>query len=126
MLQVTDIITPHITDAHAVDYPCLRPGFVCEAELPHWAPIHIGSYALDLSPTKHVVMMIVSSTTILSQWTTDEEPGPPLADVGRGFPASPPGFRAGGDPFAAHECEITIGLFFAERRCARPRRDNQC
>src|ERR1700760_757643 len=30
------------------------------------------------------------------------------------------------DPFAFHECDFTIGLFFAERRCARPRRDNQC
>lgn len=65
MLQVTDIITPHITDSHAIDYPCVRPGFVCEAELPRWAPIHIGHYALDLSPTKHVVWLLIASIACL-------------------------------------------------------------
>lgn len=56
-----DIITPHITDAHAIDYPCLHPGFVCEMALPRWAPIHIGPFAIDMSPTKHVVWLGIAA-----------------------------------------------------------------
>jgi F-type H+-transporting ATPase subunit a len=52
-----DFITPHITDSHTLDYPCLHTGFVCEYELPHWNPIHIGGFALDISPTRLVVML---------------------------------------------------------------------
>ncbi|HWW85483.1 MAG TPA: hypothetical protein VNZ26_17930, partial [Vicinamibacterales bacterium] len=36
--QNVDIITPHITDAHELDLPCFKPGFVCRQELPRWAP----------------------------------------------------------------------------------------
>ena len=52
-----DFITPHITDSRALDLPCFKTGWVCEYELPQWAPIHIGKYAIDISPTKHVVML---------------------------------------------------------------------
>jgi len=60
-----DIITPHISDSHALDLPCLKPGWVCEVELPQWAPLHIGKLTLDLSPTKHVVMLLVAATICL-------------------------------------------------------------
>ena len=66
-----DFITPHITDAHTLDYPCLHSGFVCEYELPRWDPIHIGRFALDISPTRHVVMLWIAAllcilTTLLA------------------------------------------------------------
>ncbi|MBI1808735.1 MAG: F0F1 ATP synthase subunit A, partial [Gemmatimonadetes bacterium] len=56
-----DIITPHITDAHFIEVPCLSfaHGFACEVELPRWAPVHVGPVAIDLSPTKHVVMLLI-------------------------------------------------------------------
>jgi F-type H+-transporting ATPase subunit a len=57
----TDFITPHITDSHAIDFPCLKTGWVCEYELPRWNPIHIGNFAIDLSPTKHVVMLLIAT-----------------------------------------------------------------
>ena len=60
-----DIITPHITDSHHLEYPCFEPGFACHVELPHWAPIHIGSFSLDISPTKHVVMLLIAATLCL-------------------------------------------------------------
>ena len=75
-----DFITPHITDAHTLDYPCfaqvgkwyerLIPQ-VCELELPRWSPIHIGRFALDISPTRHVVMLWIAAllcivTTLLA------------------------------------------------------------
>ena len=56
-----DIITPHITDSHHLEYPCLEPGFACHVELPHWAPIHIGPLTLDISPTKHVVFLFIAA-----------------------------------------------------------------
>lgn len=59
--EKTDIITPHITDAHYLEYPCFHEGFACELELPRWAPIHIGGLAIDLSPTKHVVMLLLAA-----------------------------------------------------------------
>jgi len=62
-----DIITPHITDAHALDLPAgFGHGLVQEIELPHWAPIHIGPLELDLSPTKHVVMLLLAATLAVS------------------------------------------------------------
>lgn len=60
-----DYITPHITDSHHLEYPCLKPGWACELELPHWQPIHIGNFTLDISPTKHVVMLLVAATICL-------------------------------------------------------------
>ncbi|MGZ8376768.1 MAG: F0F1 ATP synthase subunit A [Gemmatirosa sp.] len=62
--QAVDIITPHITDSHGFEYPCLSGTYAiltCEAHLPRWAPVHIGGFAIDLSPTKHVVMMLIAS-----------------------------------------------------------------
>lgn len=32
-----------------------------EIALPHWPPLHIGSFAIDLSPTKHVVYLAVAA-----------------------------------------------------------------
>ena len=56
-----DIITPHIVDAPYVDLPYWAPPFYKKIYLPKWEPIMIGGYALDLSPTKHVVMMLVAA-----------------------------------------------------------------
>lgn len=51
-----DIITPHITDSHELELP-----YVGTVELPRWQPIRIGGLTIDLSPTKHVVMLIVAA-----------------------------------------------------------------
>src|SRR5687767_146157 len=66
-----DFITPHITDGRTLDYPCFHQGFVCHYELPRWDPIHIGSFAIDISPTRHVVMLWIAAllcivTTLLA------------------------------------------------------------
>jgi F-type H+-transporting ATPase subunit a len=62
IVDQVDFITPHISDSHTLDYPCFKAGFVCEYELPRWNPIHIGRYALDISPTRHVVMLWIAAT----------------------------------------------------------------
>jgi F-type H+-transporting ATPase subunit a len=75
-----DFITPHITDAHSLDYPCFGEAAhwyqrvipqACEYELPRWDPIHIGRFAIDISPTRHVVMLWIAAllcilTTLLA------------------------------------------------------------
>ena len=57
-----DFITPHITDAHCLDVPGF-PRFweAHEVALPRWKPLVIGSVAIDFSPTKHVVMLLVAA-----------------------------------------------------------------
>ena len=57
-----DYITPHITDSNCIEYPGF-PKFwePHEYALPRWAPIHIGKVAIYLSPTKHVVMLLVAA-----------------------------------------------------------------
>jgi len=57
-----DFITPHISDSHALDFPCFKAGWVCEYELPQWTPLHIGQFTIDLSPTRHVVMLLLAAT----------------------------------------------------------------
>ena len=78
--EAKDFITPHITDSRTLDYPCFTSGAkglqhlipqACEYELPQWAPIHIGRFAIDISPTRHVVMLWVAAalciiTTLLA------------------------------------------------------------
>jgi F-type H+-transporting ATPase subunit a len=56
-----DIITPHITDSHELDLPYYKSPFVCKYLLPRWTPVHVGPLTLDLSPTKHVVWLIIAS-----------------------------------------------------------------
>jgi F-type H+-transporting ATPase subunit a len=56
-----DIILPHISDSDELDIPWLNAQGFKVVHLPHWAPVMIGGYALDLSPTKHVVMMLIAA-----------------------------------------------------------------
>lgn len=56
-----DFITPHITDSHHIEIPYWKAPFHKEIALPHWEPIHIGQYSVDISPTKHVVFMLLAA-----------------------------------------------------------------
>ena len=53
---------PHIVDSHEIEIPWPNAALAKHIELPRWAPIRIGGFVIDLSPTKHVVMMLVSAT----------------------------------------------------------------
>ena len=58
-----DIITPHNTDSHCIEVPSF-PKFWAPPHaiaLPRWAPIHVGGAEIDLSPTKHVVMLLLAA-----------------------------------------------------------------
>ncbi|MBK6488109.1 MAG: F0F1 ATP synthase subunit A [Gemmatimonadetes bacterium] len=70
----TDIITPHITDSYFLEVPSLFPPFakeVCIGRLVSehecealWKPVRIAGVVIDLSPTKHVVMMLFAAVLV--------------------------------------------------------------
>ncbi|MEA3245596.1 MAG: F0F1 ATP synthase subunit A [Gemmatimonadota bacterium] len=57
-----DFVMPHVLNSHELAIPWPGHGLEKEIELPRWAPIHIGPVTLDLSPTRHVVMLLASAT----------------------------------------------------------------
>jgi F-type H+-transporting ATPase subunit a len=57
-----DIIMPHITDSPHFEIPWFNSHFAKVVHLPQWPPLHIGGLTIDLSPTKHVVMLLVAAT----------------------------------------------------------------
>jgi len=60
----TQAMIHHIVDSNVIEGP-----FGLELHLPQWDPIHIGSLAIDLSPTKHVVFLALAAVlTILTMW----------------------------------------------------------
>ena len=63
-LDITEMLNHHTADAWSVDLPF---GFVWH--LPRWPDLHVGSAVVNLSPTKHVVFMILTATLVfLSMW----------------------------------------------------------
>jgi len=60
-----DYIMPHVLNSDHTYLPWLGHGLEKEIALPHWEPIHIGPITLDLSPTKHVVMLLIASTLLV-------------------------------------------------------------
>jgi F-type H+-transporting ATPase subunit a len=60
-----DYITPHISDSHCMELPSSwKIWELHEVVLPRWAPIHIGSLTLDMSPTKHVVFLLLGASIV--------------------------------------------------------------
>ena len=57
-----DMIMPHIVDSHEIEIPWPNAALAKHVHLPQWKPIHIAGVPIDLSPTKHVVMMLVAAT----------------------------------------------------------------
>jgi F-type H+-transporting ATPase subunit a len=53
-------ITEHIGNSHELELP-----FIGVVELPRFAPIHIGVLTLDLSPTKHLVFMLLAAAIVV-------------------------------------------------------------
>jgi len=52
-------IPHHIANAHEIELP-----FVGLRQLPRWEPVHLGGLALDLSPTKHLVFMLLAAALV--------------------------------------------------------------
>src|SRR5512135_3516729 len=67
-----EMIMHHVTDSHVIELPFYGP-----YRLPRWAPIHVGSLTIDMSPTKHVVMMLLAAVLlcIVMIWTAQATHG---------------------------------------------------
>jgi len=69
-----DIITPHITDGYHLELPYWKPPFAIEACIgrhvsehecrPLWDDVHIGPLTVNLSPTKHVVFLLLGAVLV--------------------------------------------------------------
>ena len=62
--DLAGMLMHHLTDGHELEFQILGRGWVIH--LPEWEPIHIGSLTLDLSPTKHVVFLLVAAVLLLA------------------------------------------------------------
>lgn len=62
--DIGEVVLHHTADAWTIDlYP------LGEIHLPRWEPVHIGSFSVNLSPTKHVVFMILAAALVfLTMW----------------------------------------------------------
>ena len=54
--SIAEMVFHHTGDAHELDFSPIGT-----IQLPVWEPIHLGSLAIDLSPTRHVVFMIFAA-----------------------------------------------------------------
>ncbi len=65
--NIGEMILHHTSDAHEIAFESPFGGELFAIHLPTWEPVHIGGVALDLSPTKHVVFMLVAASLV---WAT--------------------------------------------------------
>jgi F-type H+-transporting ATPase subunit a len=54
----------HLLDGREIEFTVLGRGYV--VHLPQWEPIHIGALSIDLSPTKHVVFLVLAALLCLA------------------------------------------------------------
>ncbi len=59
--NIGEMIFHHTGDAHELDFQPL-----ITIELPRFAPVHVGPLSIDLSPTKHVVFMLLAAAIIIT------------------------------------------------------------
>ncbi len=76
-----DMIMHHVTDSYVWESPF---GIV---HMPRWRPIHLGGLTIDLSPTKHVVMMLIAAVLlcIVMIWTAQRAHPPARERAPRGL-----------------------------------------
>jgi F-type H+-transporting ATPase subunit a len=76
-----DMIMHHVTDSHVWESPF---GIV---HLPRWQPVHLGGLVIDLSPTKHVAMMLIAATLLCGVmiWTAQRTHPPARERAPRGL-----------------------------------------
>ncbi len=58
----------HLTDGKEIEFEILGRGVTFH--LPEWDPIQLGPLALDLSPTKHIVFMLIAAVLVMLVFVT--------------------------------------------------------
>ncbi len=64
--QLRHMLLHHLSDGKDVDFQVYGHGKTFDLSALHIPPIHLGSLTIDLSPTKHVVWMVVAALVVLA------------------------------------------------------------
>ena len=62
-------IMEHLSNAHTIGVPYWRTPYTYEIELPRFAPVHVGPVAIDLSPSKHSVFLVLAALIVFAVFT---------------------------------------------------------
>src|SRR6266566_7521339 len=57
-------IVHHLANSHTLEIPSFRPPYYKEVELPQFAPFRVGRLVIDLSPTRHVVFLVLAAVLV--------------------------------------------------------------
>src|SRR3989440_12003335 len=57
-------IVHHLGNSHTLEIPSFRPPYYREVELPQFAPFRVGRLEIDLSPTRHVVFLVLAAVLV--------------------------------------------------------------
>ena len=60
--DLSGMIFHHLLDGHELEFEFLGRGWVIH--LPEWEPLHIGALTIDLSPTKHVIFLVLAGVLL--------------------------------------------------------------
>ena len=63
-LNIGEMIMHHAGDSNTIEFDYFFG--IAQIHLPKWAPVHVGPLTLDLSPTKHVVFMILAAVLVFA------------------------------------------------------------
>src|SRR3989454_12095709 len=57
-------IVRHLANSHTLEVPSFRPPYYKEVELPQFTPFRVGRLQIDLSPTRHVVFLVLAAVLV--------------------------------------------------------------
>src|SRR2546422_1054567 len=57
-------IVHHLANSHTLEIPSFRPPYYKEVELPQFTPFRVGRLEIDLSPTRHVVFLVLAAMLV--------------------------------------------------------------
>src|SRR5881296_590960 len=57
-------IVHHLANSHTLEIPSFRPPYYKEIALPQFTPFRVGRLEIDLSPTRHVVFLVLAALLV--------------------------------------------------------------
>src|SRR2546422_272542 len=57
-------IVHHLANSHTLEVPSFRPPYYKEVDLPQFTPFRVGRLQIDLSPTRHVVFLVLAAVLV--------------------------------------------------------------
>lgn len=75
--DIATVWDAHMMEEVADSHHFVVPGLGISFDLPQWPPLHIGSLTLDMSPTKHVIWIMMAATlcALVLIWTARKTHG---------------------------------------------------